>query len=56
MNLEELRFHLLDDHNMKILVKVVNPNDEEYLRGFHDGLHGRIGADDIDHPHESADL
>ena len=48
--------HLSDDHGIdKSVAKDVIAgvaggvvNDEEYMRGFHDGMHGRVDADDLD--------
>jgi len=37
------------EHGHDIVVEVVG-DDENYMRGFHDGSHGRIDADDMEFP------
>jgi hypothetical protein len=47
MLFDELKQHLSMDHSKETVVEV-GGEDESYLRGFHDGQHSRIDADDID--------
>jgi hypothetical protein len=59
MTNEELMEHLHVDHGIdkKVAYEVIGValseqvgvfNSESYLRGFHDGMHGRVDADDLE--------
>ena len=58
MDANALTNHLADDHGIDrcvarhVIAGVVDGGvqDEAYLRGFHDGLHGVVDADDHDAP------
>ena len=58
MDATALTHHLTDDHGIdqRVAREVIAGTtggvieDEDYLRGFHDGLHGRVQADDLDEP------
>lgn len=59
MDSSQLIEHLIDSHKIDedVAREVIggslgdiafNAVDEGYLRGFHDGMHGRIDADDLE--------
>ena len=56
MDANALINHLAEHHgiNQHIAREVIagavqgEAQDEEYMRGFHDGMHGRVDADDLD--------
>lgn len=52
MESEQLVEHLSETHGIAPSVaREVIGTEEAYLRGFHDGLHGRVDADDLEgHP------
>lgn len=64
MDSGQLIKHLSEDHGIdegvarEVIAGAVGgfAEDETYLRGFHDGLHGRVDADDIEFPEHDHDL